>query len=105
MDKGINGNLQSLSLASNMAIADAAKHVNFQFNNAGSTMLYPRHHRLKKKKRNIQRRQHSVPRCLRWDVPPNDGLMDDESIKECEEFFTKKGLEIIDFLAAEDEVA
>lgn len=86
-----------------MAIADAAKHLNFQFKYS-SLMLIVQCYILsttglkRKKRKNIQRRQHSVPICLRWDVPPNDGLMDDESIKECREFLTKKGLELIDFL-------
>ncbi|PIO13460.1 hypothetical protein AB205_0035140, partial [Aquarana catesbeiana] len=39
-----------------------------------------------------------IPRRLRWEVPPNDGLMDDYSMKEWGDFFTSKGLELIDFL-------
>lgn len=39
-----------------------------------------------------------VPRRLRWDVPPNDGLTDDESIKEWYQFFNNRGQELIDFL-------
>lgn len=38
-----------------------------------------------------------IPRHLRWDVRPNDRLMDDESMKEWGDFFTKKGLELLDF--------
>lgn len=41
-----------------------------------------------------------IPRRLRWEVPPNDGLMDEHSMREWEKFFTDKGLELIEFLLA-----
>lgn len=39
-----------------------------------------------------------IPRRLRWEVPPNDGLMDNDSLKEWGDFFTSKGLELVGFL-------
>lgn len=39
-----------------------------------------------------------VPRRLRWDVPPNDGLSDQESNEEWFKFFNDKGLELLRFL-------
>ena len=39
-----------------------------------------------------------IPRRLRWDLPPNDGLTGEESIKEWFNFFTEKGFELIRFL-------
>lgn len=39
-----------------------------------------------------------VPRRLRWNLPPNDGPTDDESIQEWHDFFDKKIQELIDFL-------
>lgn len=39
-----------------------------------------------------------VPRRLRWDVPPNDGLVDQESNDEWFKFFNEKGLELLRFL-------
>lgn len=39
-----------------------------------------------------------VPRRLRWDVPPNDGLTDPESNEEWFKFFNDKGLELLTFL-------
>lgn len=39
-----------------------------------------------------------VPRRLRWDVPLNDGLVDDESTKEWFIFFNTKGVERLRFL-------
>lgn len=39
-----------------------------------------------------------VPRRLRWDVPPNDGLVDQESNDEWLKFFNDKGLELLRFL-------
>lgn len=39
-----------------------------------------------------------IPRHFRWDVLPNDGLMDDDSMKEWGDLFTKKGLELDKFL-------
>ena len=41
-----------------------------------------------------------IPRRLRWDLPPNDGLVDDESNKEWFNFFNNKGFELIKFLLA-----
>lgn len=39
-----------------------------------------------------------VPRRLRWDIPPNDGLEDEESLKEWFLFFNSKGKELLSFL-------
>lgn len=39
-----------------------------------------------------------VPRRLRWDIPPNDGLTDQESNDEWSKFFNEKGLELLTFL-------
>lgn len=39
-----------------------------------------------------------VPRRLRWDVPLNDGLTDQESNEEWFKFFNDKGLELLRFL-------
>lgn len=39
-----------------------------------------------------------IPRRLRWDIPPNDGLLDEESNKEWRGFFVSKGLELLGLL-------
>ena len=39
-----------------------------------------------------------IPRRLRWDLPPNDGLTDVESNKEWFEFFTNKSFDLIRLL-------
>lgn len=39
-----------------------------------------------------------VPKRLRWDLPPNDGLVDDESLLELQYFFDKKGQELLELL-------
>lgn len=39
-----------------------------------------------------------VPRWLRWYIPPNDGLFDDESNTEWGDFFVGKGLELLRLL-------
>lgn len=39
-----------------------------------------------------------VPRRLRWDLPPNDGLTDEDSLSEWHQFFNSKGQELIKFL-------
>lgn len=39
-----------------------------------------------------------IPRRLRWDLPPNDGLFDDQSNKEWFNFFTDKGFELLTML-------
>lgn len=39
-----------------------------------------------------------VPRRLRWEVPPNDGLEDEESMQDWYLFFNKKGIELMEFL-------
>ena len=39
-----------------------------------------------------------IPRRLRWDVPPNDGLVDIDSISEWSSFFIKKGMELMELL-------
>ena len=39
-----------------------------------------------------------VPRRLRWDIPINDGLMDNDSSEEWYKFFNEKGLEAFQFL-------
>lgn len=39
-------------------------------------------------------KENIVPRRLRWDVPINDGLLDQESIDEWYTFFNDKGIEV-----------
>lgn len=39
-----------------------------------------------------------VPRRLRWDEPPNDGLIDQESTDEWLRFFNEKGIELLHLL-------
>lgn len=39
-----------------------------------------------------------IPTRLRGEVPPNDSLLDDDSMKEWGDFFTSKDLELVDFL-------
>lgn len=39
-----------------------------------------------------------IPKHLRWDLPPNDGLFDDESNKEWCDFVVSKGLELLRLL-------
>lgn len=39
-----------------------------------------------------------TPRRLRWDVPANDGLFDDDSVKEWGDFFMRKGVELMELL-------
>lgn len=43
-------------------------------------------------------KENIVPRRLRWELPPNDGLNDKESIQEWFEFFNNKSLEGLKFL-------
>lgn len=43
-------------------------------------------------------RENIVPRRLRWEVPPNDDLMDKEMMGEWFEFFNSKSLECLMFL-------
>lgn len=39
---------------------------------------------------------HFIPRRLRWDIPPNDGLTDKESIDEWGNLFNTKGSEALE---------
>lgn len=39
-----------------------------------------------------------IPRSLRWDLPPNDGLVDEDSMSEWSGFFIKKGFELLELL-------
>lgn len=39
-----------------------------------------------------------IPRRLWWDVPPNDGLVDEDSLSEWSSFFIKKGYELLELL-------
>lgn len=43
-------------------------------------------------------KENIVPRRLRWDVPINDGLLDQESIEEWYKFFNDKGAELMEFI-------
>lgn len=43
-------------------------------------------------------RENIVPRCLRWELPPNDCLTDKESMEEWFEFFNSKSIEGLKFL-------
>lgn len=44
-----------------------------------------------------------IPRRLRWDIPPNDGLYDEASMIEWRDFFVKKGSELIQLLLSRKE--
>lgn len=39
-----------------------------------------------------------TPRRLRWDITPNDGILDQESVDDWFKFFNTKGLELLAFL-------
>lgn len=41
-----------------------------------------------------------IPRGLRWDIPANNGLMDEESVQEWSNFFTHKVIELLELLLA-----
>lgn len=42
-----------------------------------------------------------IPRWLRWDIPINDGLTDEEGISEWYNFFNDKGMDLLHFLIEE----
>lgn len=42
-------------------------------------------------------KENIAPRRLRWEIPPNDGLDDKESMEEWFEFFNNKSVEGVKF--------
>lgn len=46
-----------------------------------------------------------VPRQLRWYIPPNDDLLDNECNKEWSDFFTSNGLELCCYQASRGKIS
>lgn len=43
-------------------------------------------------------KEKTVPRRLRWDIPINDGIIDEDGVSEWYKFFNEKGIEVLQFL-------